>query len=88
MATRDARRLNRGKINSELRERIAKSVRGGHFCLRSLGTAAGFPDPPTLSRQLHSDGFPTSPRTLERWGRVARCVGHTGELLEGTKSHE
>ena len=88
MATRGARRLNRGKINSELRERIAESVRGGHFCLRSLGTAAGFPDPPTLSRQLNSSGFPTSPRTLERWRRVARCVGHTGDLLEGTKSHE
>ena len=83
MARRGARRLNRGRINSELRQQIAESVRDGHFCLRSLGAAASFPDPPTLSRQLHSAGFPTSPRTLERWRRVARCVGHTGNLLEG-----
>ena len=87
MATRGARRLNRGKINSELRERIAKSVRDGRFCLRSLGAAAGFPDPPALSRQLNSSGFPTSPRTLERWRKVARCVGHTGDLLEGHDDH-
>ena len=61
MARRGARRLNRGRINSELRQQIAESVRDGHFCLRSLGAAAGFPDPQTLSRQLHSAGFPTSP---------------------------
>ena len=69
---RGARRLNRGKINSELRQRIAERVRDGDFCLRSLGAAAGFPDPPAFSRQLNSDDgvpyFSANTREME-----ARC---------------
>ena len=75
---RGARRLGRGTINPGLRELIDSGVREGRFSLRVLGTAAGFPDTPSFSKHLHNS-FPTSPLMVERWRRVARISGFSGE---------
>ena len=80
---RGARRLGRGTITPSLRELIDQGVREGRFSLRVLGTAGGFPDPQTLSKQLHNE-FPTSPLMLRRRRRAARISGFTGEpVLRG-----
>ena len=67
-------------ISPGLRELIDEGVREGRFSLRSLSAAVGFPDSQTVSRQLNRE-FATSPRTLERWQRVAQLAGFTGELV-------
>ena len=85
---RGARRLGRGTINPGLRELIDSGVRDGRFSLRVIGTAAGFPDPQTFSKHLHKE-FPTSPLMLERWRRVARISGFSGEpVLPHGGAHE
>ena len=84
---RGARRLGRGTINPSLRELIDRGVREGRFSLRVLGMAAGFPDPQTFSKQIHQE-FPTSPLMLDRWRRVARISGFSGEpVLLGDTLH-
>ena len=85
-----ARRLGRGVISPELRECVARGVREGRFSLRSLGAAVGFPDSQTVSRQLHGQ-FATSPRTLERWQRVAQMAGFADDepvVVVREKAHE
>ena len=72
---RGARKLNRGTVNSGLRDRIDAAVRSGAFSLRSLGFATGFPNPQILSTQLHG-AFPCSTLNLQR---VAEISGYDGK---------
>ena len=82
---RGAKQLDRGTIHPRLREVIDRSVREGRFTLRVLGIAAGFPDPQTLSKQMHGE-FPTSTLMLRRWKRVAEISGYDGDPIR--REHE
>ena len=75
---RGARRLGRGTINPELRALIDSGVREGHYSLHTIATAAGFPDPQTLSKNLHGES-PTSPLMRDRWRRVVQITGFDGD---------
>ena len=73
--------LNRTYISEELRKRIDRKIRSGHYSMQLLAVASGFPNAQTLSTQLRGS-FPVSRLNISRWQYVAKCVGFPGEPFE------